>query len=73
LEAGEFSSIRKKACRKICDILIKEYIPVKREAMRITLELERKINFFFNSQVSKKKYIGVIKTIFKKLRVLLNL
>ena len=68
-EAGEFSSLRKKVCRKIYEIFSKEYITDKKEAKRVTLELEKKINFFFNSSMSKKRYIGVIKIIFKKLRV----
>ena len=68
-EPGEFSSLRKKVCRKIYEIFSKEYITDKKEAKRVTLELERKINFFFNSSMSKKRYIGVIKIIFKKLRV----
>lgn len=69
IEHTELSSLRKKVCRKIYEFLSKDYIPDKSQAKRITLELEKKVNFFFNSKLSKKRYIGIIKAIFKKLRV----
>lgn len=68
-EHVELSSLRKKVCRKIYEILSREYIQERKEAKRVTLELEKKIHFFFNSDLSKKRYVGIIKTIFKKLKV----
>jgi len=69
VEHCELSSLRKKVCRKIYEIILKDFLTDKKLAKRLTLELEKKINFFFNSSHSEKRYIGIIKSIFKLLKV----
>lgn len=61
--------LRKKVCRKIFTILRDEYNVAIVEAKETTLSLEEKVNTLFPSYGSSKHYIEIIKTLFKKLKV----
>jgi len=69
LEASELSDLRKKVCRKIYELLLKDFVQEKKTAKTLTINMEHKINLIFSSVHSQKSYIKVIKTIFKKLKV----
>jgi len=69
LEASELTDFRKKECWKIYELMLKDFVSDKKKAKMVTINMEHKINQVFSSVHSKKSYIRVVKTIFKKLKV----
>jgi len=67
LEENEMPRIRKRVCRKVNEILVKEFKLQKSMSKRLTLSIEGKVNHHYPS--SSESYINVIKSIFRKLRV----
>ena len=72
-EGNGLSEFRIKVCRKIYKILTREFSQTATEAKKLTVQIENRVNFFFNSDISKRRYIDVIKSIFKQLQVNTNL
>ena len=68
LEENEMPKLRKRVCRKAHDIFCKEFKLQKSMSKRLTLVIEGRVNRLYPHDASPK-YIRVIKSIFKKLRV----
>jgi hypothetical protein len=67
VEESEMSGLRKRVCRKVNEILVKEFKLQKSMSKRLTLAIEAKVNHHFDS--NSESYLNVIKNVFRKLRV----
>lgn len=71
VEHSEMTKIRKRVCRKILSILMKEFNLNKLAAKKLTLAIESRINFLGPSET--EKYLEIVKTLFGKIKVRLLL
>lgn len=69
-QSNQMPGLRKRVCRKVYSILNKEFKKPKTLSKKLTLALEYRINIFY--PYKKNEYIKTVKSLFKKLRVILT-